>query len=120
MSQEPLKTYLVSVTATMFGEGISVEHSTENAFVCNVRTDARQVVIGIGQLPLLLVQFEEEEAREDALNQARKQFPEAEGWTNHKALLMEIPRSMFVRMQLFISAREVYSHALRLVGFSRD
>jgi hypothetical protein len=73
--------------------------------------------IGFAHISRLLVRYEEAGARKEALRTAREFFPEKDGWTHHNVFLSEIPRSMFVEMQLFISFREIYDRILRLAGF---
>jgi len=94
-----------------------VERAPGAGFVCRVakNTDA---LLGFGQVPLLLVQYQEAEARRYALERAKALMPEEDGWTNHDAVLIELPRSTFIEMQLFITTREFFHRALRLFGFT--
>ena len=120
MPDHKLKTYLASISAVTFSPGIMIERAERTGFICRVaqsNNPDEQIFIGFAQMPLLLVQYEKEEARQDALSKAKTFMPEEDGWTNHDVILLELPRSQFIEMQLFLTVREIYHRILRLTGF---
>ena len=114
-----LKTFICSISAIQIGPGVTLEIDRE-VLLCRIDANTNpegQFAAAVAQLPLLLVQHETEEAKDCALRRARELFPVAEGWSNHATSLIEIPRSTFLQMQLFITVRELVYRALVLTGF---
>ena len=114
-----LKTFICSISAIQIGPGVTLEIDRE-VLLCRIDANTNpegQFAAAVAQLPLLLVQHETEEAKDYALRRARELFPVAEGWSNHATSLIEIPRSTFLQMQLFITVRELVYQALVLTGF---
>lgn len=121
MAEDDLRIFMGSISALLFDPRVAVERTTEGFFICRVREGAGQVeelVIYFVQAPQLLVQMTKDEAEQAAIRRARSQWPEEMGWTHHDVTLVEIPRSMFIKNQLFISLRELYDKVLRLTGFA--
>ena len=120
--EKELKTYVASISAIQMFPGIIVVEQTEDRVLsCAVDIAINplgEFFVGLAHVPQLLVQYEKVEAKEDALRKAHELFPLEDGWMNHDVLLVEIPRSMFIQLQLFTSLREIYHRVLRLAGFA--
>lgn len=114
-----LKTFICSVSAVHMSPGVSLEPD-RNVLICRIDESENSLgkfVTAVGHLPLLLVRYESIEAKEYALERARQLLPEDEGWRHHAAVMIEIPRSMFIQMQLFVTIREAVHKALVFTGF---
>ncbi len=119
MTDKNLKTYLASIGAVQVRPGIIITKQGEGLLSCEVDTTTNphgKFAVAFAHDSRLLVRYEEAEAMEDSLSNAHDLFPEETGWTNHTVYLHEIPRSMFIEMQLFTGVREIYDRLLRLIG----
>jgi hypothetical protein len=110
-----------------------VEADPHGTFICRPRADvepgaacisalplpAEEMIVAFGHRPLLFLWFTESDAREAAIDFARDNLREDEGFTNHAVVLTEIPRATFVEAQVFMSVRESFRWLLRLAGFSK-
>jgi methionine synthase II (cobalamin-independent) len=109
-----LKTYLISIGATCDVTDVVFARLLPGLILVE-REEGK--FIGVAHIPQMLVQFEEETAREDAFRKALEFFPPEEGWRDHNCFLSETPRQVFISMGLFITAREVWYRLLRMTGF---
>jgi hypothetical protein len=130
MKGQNLKTVLVAASATtvLGGRLISSENGVS---LWSVKTPCGEIVIavGVGSFPMLLAQHTNEEAERranstmamrigtviaEAVNNRR--LGEAE-WSINSPTLIEVPRSMFLKLQLFLSWTELKYRFLNLTGF---
>lgn len=121
MPRVQLKIFLMSVSAVMSIPAIALEHVEKTGFIFRAERDIKAgeqvAAIAFGHAPMMLTQCDEEEAEQEGLRFAKRLMPEDGGWTRHAVVLKEIPRSTFIQMQLFTTAREIYDRTLRLIGF---
>lgn len=117
--KEKLKTYLASIGAVKLEPGIVIDEQEPGLSIAQVAitNPSGTFVVASAHCPRLMVKYEEAEARESAFHEALREFPRQDGWTNHFVSLSEIPRSMFIEMQLFMPVREIYRRILQLTGF---
>jgi hypothetical protein len=117
-----LKIYLASIGAVQVAPGIICAEQKQGFISCEVERIVKPpgvFAVAFVHHPRLLVKYEEAEATEYALSEARRLFPEEKGWIGHYVALKEIPRLMFVEMQLFTTAREFLHRLLLLTGFRK-
>ena len=121
MAKSGLKTYLASIGALQMVPRVVIIEQIPGLFItCEVDRETNPLArftIVFGHQSRLLVRHEKEEARQYALSEAHLLFPEADGWIGHGVVLNEIPRSIFIEMQLFTTAKEVFDRTLRWAGF---
>jgi hypothetical protein len=117
MPEDDAKFFIASVSATLFDDNTIVEHTDRGCFVCRPRKDIGGLMVCFTQHPLMFVWCSEAEATSKALSTARTQWPEHAGFTNHSVVLWEVPRSTFIKFQVFTSAKDLYHRLLRFSGF---
>jgi hypothetical protein len=122
-NRKELKTFLMSGGALNLNSrpGIIVEREErEGLLVCRVDEAANPedpFPVAFAHFPQLLTQFEKADAHQKALWKLREFLLPEDGWTNHFVILIEIPRSSFIKMQLFTSIKEIFHRALVVAGF---
>lgn len=120
MPRFQLKIFLISVSAVTFTPDVALDSAEKTGFIFRAERfieEGELFAIAFGHAPMLLTQCDEEEAEREGLRFAKRLLPEDAGWTRHDVVLKEIPRSTFIEVQLFTTAREIYDRILRLTGF---